>query len=249
MADQQTSAAVAAVFNTVELATRILEYLDELSLIRAQRVCTYFRAIIRGTRSITKRIGLLPGKEAVLNPERDDCRTVRWNPLLDWFTTRLFIGADQPSGPIQSLGDVVMLHLLPHAYQAGQKAMDDSATSLNEISATTPQISKLIIYREYIGRLTDGNSHLFTRVLRAKNGISIGQMLSVLAKSSPQKLKYPVVLQIQTWCEQSRRSTLRFRPFDQERSMWAAVRYDRELQEARAASSSSSTRRLSIRLD
>ena len=85
-------AAMIEVLAITELLESIFLYLDEISTIRVQRVCTRFHAVFRGSINIQDKVGFIHPTRKVIDIRNTSrvANQVKWNPLLDWFSLRCF---------------------------------------------------------------------------------------------------------------------------------------------------------------
>ena len=175
----------------VELVNMIFAYLDEVDLIRVQRVKKQFRKIIRETEAIQKRLGVKPF-DAVVS---EDWTEVAWHPFWDHLTTREFVinhgGWGYDDSALARGEGPVMLHFLPNATcELGRRKWKRPKSILWSTAATIPPVDCVVIF-------TANPTDLYGRknTLVRASGVTIGHVLEAWVKHTvPCHRHYPVVM-------------------------------------------------------
>lgn len=163
-------------FATYELVLATAHHLDELSLVRVQRVNRTFLAVVRETSALRARIGIRADSDQA--PEPIDTSKprgeIRWNPLLNWFNFSCFTcPSPRNNGMLRDCSIFSILTLLPHALRAAR----DPDSTIHSIYIALPPVNRLLVrvVKEY-----SATSDFSTdpTVLEDKQGITIGQLLA-----------------------------------------------------------------------
>jgi hypothetical protein len=189
---EATSQASSQVFNTPELVLIILGSLDELSLVRSQGINPIFHGLIQNTKSLRRRIGFaVEGAQDVIDTSKEDhSADLVWNPLLDWFITRAFLGGNAglaEKDHITQARRPLTCNILPHALRAAQNPV----STIHSILITTKPADALrvVLSKETCETAFEWSS---PTCVKSKTGVTIGQVFKEWAHINDARKRRPV---------------------------------------------------------
>jgi hypothetical protein len=136
-------------FTSYEILLSTLHLVDELSLVRLQRVNRTFRKVITESSTLMNRLGMRTSnakattKTKVLKTRRvEEIQTeVFWNPLLNWFEFGCFKEEWDSRGILRDCEGITMLTLLPHTL----RAVREEVSSIYGAHVTTTPVDKVVL--------------------------------------------------------------------------------------------------------
>ena len=210
--------AASAVLNTGELVINICDHLDELSLVRVQGVSIIFRDLVRGTRKFRRRLCIDDGERQAVNARHKFSASIAFNPLLDWFTTRMAISANNFDGSIHNAGFSIVLTILPHT----TRALENEDASWRKMFLTTEPIHHIdvVTFGDLSCRSRDTKDEEFRMSYFALSSVWTGgvMMSSILQCASrpwisPRRRSCPIQLSIPMPYRTDEATSKRYRQF------------------------------------